>query len=531
MNKLKFQVSRIKSLVPGNILLILVLFLAAFYRLFRIADYMTFLGDEGRDVLVVYNILHGHLTLLGPTSSVGGFFLGPIYYYFMAPFLFIFNYNPVGPAIGVALIGIITVWLIFYVISKFFNKTAAIIGASLYAISPVIVAYSRSSWNPNPLPLFSLLSLFLLFLAVKKDNLKLLLFVGILLGICMQLHYLAIFLGLIIFLYILFTSFYKSNFKISIQLLIKRNLSIFIGFLIGWSPFLAFEIRHGFMDFKSISNFIIHSGNTGPSTNFFAIIYDVFFRLFGRLVFNFPPPEHFWNFDKILLSVWTICILVFAVGSVCFLLYNFYNSLKRKDDNFYKYTLLVFWLFFGILLFGFYKKAIYDYYFTFLFPLPFILVSVFLSFIYENKKYVGVLSKYIALFIFIFVFILNFWGTPFKYEPNRQLNQMRTIADFVMTRTNAKPFNFALITGGNSDHAYRYFFTTWNHPPTTIEDFAHDPNRKTVTDQLFVVCESLPCEPLGNSLWEVAGFGRADIAGHWKVSVVEIYKLVHYKGK
>jgi len=42
---------------------------------------MTFLGDEGRDVLIVYNILHGKLTLLGPTASVGGFFLGPIYYY------------------------------------------------------------------------------------------------------------------------------------------------------------------------------------------------------------------------------------------------------------------------------------------------------------------------------------------------------------------------------------------------------------------------------------------------------------------
>src|SRR3989344_2122005 len=90
-----------------------ILVLAAFLRLYRIADYMTFLGDEGRDVLVVYNILHGKLTLLGPTSSVGGFFLGPIYYYFMAPFLWLFNYNPVGPAVMVALFGIATVYLIY----------------------------------------------------------------------------------------------------------------------------------------------------------------------------------------------------------------------------------------------------------------------------------------------------------------------------------------------------------------------------------------------------------------------------------
>lgn len=108
---------------------------------------------------------------------------------------------------------------------------------------------------------------------------------------------------------------------------------------------------------------------------------------------------------------------------------------------------------------------------------------------------------------------------------------MKTIAEFVMTKTDAKPFNFAITSGGNSDHAYRYFFTLWNHPPVIIQDPQHDPQRNTVTDQLFVVCESVPCEPLGNSLWEIAGFGRAEIVGKWKVSVVEVYKLVHYKGK
>src|SRR5947209_19931183 len=92
-----------------NLLFILILLLAAFLRLYRIQDYMTFLGDEGRDVLVAYNILHGHFTLLGPTASVGGFYFGPIYYYFMAPALFLANYNPVGPAIMVALFGIATV--------------------------------------------------------------------------------------------------------------------------------------------------------------------------------------------------------------------------------------------------------------------------------------------------------------------------------------------------------------------------------------------------------------------------------------
>ncbi|MCL6096428.1 MAG: glycosyltransferase family 39 protein [Patescibacteria group bacterium] len=506
---------------------IFILLLAAFLRLYRIADYMTFLGDEGRDVLKAYEILNGHLTLLGPTSSVGGFFLGPIYYYFMAPFLWLFNYNPVGPAVMVALFGIATVWLIYKFCSDLFNPRIGIIASFLYAISPLVISYSRSSWNPNPLPFFSLLILFILYKGVLRNKLKLFFTAGILFGIAMQLHYLATFLGVVIFVYVLLSEALgtKTAIQTATLSLARKYLSIFVGFIIGWSPFLAFEIRHGFLDFKNIFNFIFHSGNTGASTNFFYTIYDVFFRLFGRLIVSFPPPEQLYKYSSVAINLWTLIILSFAILSTLLLLKNLYRSFKSKNENFGKYLLLFVWLFIGIVLFGFYKKSIYDYYFSFMFPLPFILVASLIVFIYGKFKIFG---KAVAIAVFLFLFVINIQGLPFRYEPNRQLNQMKTIAAFVMTKTDAKPFNFALITGGNSDHAYRYFFTIWGHPPITI---THDPKDKSVTDQLFVVCESLPCLPLGNSLWEIAGFGRAEIEGHWKVSVVEVYKLVHYKGK
>ena len=236
----------------------LVLVVAAFLRLYRIQDYMTFLGDEGRDVLVAYNILHGHLTLLGPTSSVGGFFLGPIYYYFMAPFLLLFNYNPVGPAVMVALFGIATVWLVYQFCSDLFNRKIAIIAASLYAVSPLVIAYSRSSWNPNPLPFFSLLSLYVLYKASEKNSWKLFFLTGILLGIAMQLHYLTLFLGAVVFAYVVLTQIIenKKAWIKSLLIFTKQNLFILIGFLIGWAPFLAFELRHDFLDFKGLETFI-----------------------------------------------------------------------------------------------------------------------------------------------------------------------------------------------------------------------------------------------------------------------------------
>ena len=78
---------------PDFIPFLLIILTASFLRLYKIGAYMTFLGDEGRDVIVAREILSGNLTLLGPRASAGDFFLGPIYYYMIAPFLFLTRYD------------------------------------------------------------------------------------------------------------------------------------------------------------------------------------------------------------------------------------------------------------------------------------------------------------------------------------------------------------------------------------------------------------------------------------------------------
>lgn len=471
-------------------------------------DYMTFLGDEGRDVLVVYNILHGQLTLLGPTASVGGFFLGPIYYYFMAPFLLLFNYNPVGPAIMVGLFGIITVFLVYKIGKEFFNKNVGLIAAILYAISPLVIAYSRSSWNPNLMPFFSLITLYVLYKALNKNDVRLFLLCGFLLGITIQLHYLTIFLGVIIAAYIFIT-------RRSISETLKNYIFILIGFIIGWSPFLVFEIRHGFPNIKSIFSFIFAAQDAGFNSNFFATIYNVFFRLFGRLVTYFPPPEQVAIGAHKNIALWYYATLGLAVASLV--------AVFRSKNNPAR-TLILTWLVLGVGLFGFYKKPIYDYYFGFMFPLPFFFVGLLLVKLYDTGR-----GKIISIAIFLILVSLNFSGIPFRYLPNRQLAQVEKISKFVIDKTEGKPFNFALITGGNSDHAYRYFFTIWQKEPAVIQNVLIDPKRETVTNQLLVVCETPPsCHPLGHSLWEIAGFGRAEIIGEWDISVVKVYKLKHY---
>jgi 4-amino-4-deoxy-L-arabinose transferase-like glycosyltransferase len=510
------------TIVKANSFLIGILLLATLLRLYKIRDFITFLGDEGRDSIVVYNILHGSPTLLGPTASVGGFFMGPIYYYFMTPFLWLSNYDPVGPAIMIALLGIATVWLVYKVTAEFFNKTAGLVAAFLYAISPLVVIYSRSSWNPNPMPFFTLLLFYCLYKAVDKNNKKLFLFCGIIYGILIQLHYVELFVGAVVILFVIICRLLNLKLLQGIKTILRDGTLLCIGFLIGFSPFIAFEFRHGFLNIKGIISFITSSGDTGGSSNFGMTIIDVFSRVFGRLLLGFPPIQDIMKYNPQTILVWKTLSILLGICLIGFTVWQIYKKSLKKEKG----LILLIWLILSILIFGFYKRSIYDYYYEFLYPVPFLLFGGFFAYFWSK----GVVQKTVMSIVLLIMAGLLVWQLPLLQTPNKQVDQTVRIVNFVLEKADNKPFNFAIVSGNNSDHAYIYFMKIKGKEPIEIKDYDHDPQRDSVTDQLFVVCESLPCFPLKDYVWKIAFFGKATIAGHWKVAPVEVYKLTHYQG-
>ena len=502
-----------KTLVTVSVVCILAL--GAFLRLWRISEYMTFLGDEGRDVLVVKQMIVDHkFTLLGPTSSVGGFFLGPVYYYFMLPFLWAWRLDPTGPAVMVAVFGIATIYVVYRLGRELFGTGAGIIAALLYAVSPLVIAYSRSSWNPNVVPFFSTLLLYLLWRVVVRRRWRDMFWVGAVMGIGLQLHYLFLFLFVLVGFWFLiygrkreYVRFYGLGFA---------------GLVVGLSPYLAFELRHGFVNTQTVIRFLGEGKETGfILRQFLANMNDVPFRLFGRLVFRLPQPE-IWDSllssQRLALAVVIRTTLYVGLGILAFLALRYRHEHQKQAS-----ILLLLWFIVPVLLFGFYKKAIYDYYFGIFYALPFLVTALVLTIIARLKR--GTVACLLLLFALL---LYNWQGQPFRYPPNNQLAQMRGIAREALDQTGGKPFNFALIADNNSDHAYRYFFEISGNKPVTIEYEGVDPARTSVTDQLIVICEKPECRPLGNSLWEIAGFGRAEIVGEWRVSFVTIFRLIHY---
>src|SRR3989304_4171292 len=242
------------------LLLCLILILGAFFRLYRISEYMTFLGDEGRDALVVRRLLVDFDPILvGPGTSIGNIYLGPLYYYMMAPALLLANFSPIGPAVMVALLGVVTIFSVWYVTREWFYKVGlepervawgALIAAGLYAISPTVIIYSRSSWNPNIMPIFSLLTIYSIWQFWEKQKFKWLIVSGISMAFVLQSHYLGLLLIPVIGLFWLFTLKGIRNKKQGIRKFLSYTLYATILFVVLMSPLIIFDARHDWRNFE-----------------------------------------------------------------------------------------------------------------------------------------------------------------------------------------------------------------------------------------------------------------------------------------
>ncbi len=482
--------------------LVTLLLMGAFLRLYRIGDYMAFLGDEGRDALVVKRmIVNGDFTLLGPITSVGLMHLGPIYYYFMAPFLWLWRLDPVGPAVMVALFSVATIWLIYKTGRDFFDLKTGLISAILFSLSPFVIFYGHSSWNPNILPFWGLLLFYALMKGLIHKKYLWLVWAGMAFGVAIQLHYTALAYIPVILI---------SAFLYGREVPVKNWIYGFLSAVLIYAPYIIFELRHQFINTKTVWQFIFRTGSA---------------KTFGLV----DPLHKFW--DLLIRSFWRLVVIgneFFSQLLIIGVIILSYLQIKKHGQTQENTALkiVIIWLVIGIASLAFYTGNNYDYYLLFVSPAPILLLGR--TFSHISKSVWGKLAAFVSLMLIV---VWQIRQTPILKEPNRLSYQAKEIADFILQQTGGQPYNFALIAAGNSDHAYRYFLEVNGQSPVVIESPDVDPERKSVTDQLFVVCEEAVCEPLGHSLWEIAGFGRAEIVNQWQVGLFKVFKLVHYTGQ
>jgi 4-amino-4-deoxy-L-arabinose transferase-like glycosyltransferase len=483
---------RILNILTKNWILVGILVIGIFLRFYRFEGFVTFLGDQGRDAIVIKRILTGeHFPAIGAPTSIGQVYLGPFYYYFIASWLLLFNYNPIGLAVGVAFFSSLYLLINYLIVKELFDKKIALISTIFLSFSYVLIDFSRFSWNPNLLPLFTLLTIYFVIKSLKTNKWYFFALSGAFLSFSIQLHYLALFLippiGILYLLSLL------TPVKRSFKQLISQFPNLFtclFSFIFFSSPLIVFDLRHNFLNSRLFLA-LFQSSGTSLLTKFNGL-FDSFYYL------------NLYSFNINLNKFFVYLLLLF--------LFIILFTLIKKRSNL-KIFLFIFLL--TISGMSLYSGPKHPHYFGILYPLYYIVISYFIVFPKES-----IWQKYLTIF-FVFGFIfLNFQKYPYFRNPsNDQIILAKNIAQKIFNNIKKEKFTITALPEKYSDSTYRYFLEVWKKR-------AIEKDSLEKADELFVVCEKKCTPVIGNPQWDIAYFAPNKIIDEWTVEGVKIYKLI-----
>ena len=483
----------IVSIVSKNKGLISLSLAVSFVRLFRLADFAMFLSDQGRDAIIVKRIVTGeHFPAIGAPTSIGQVYLGPFYYYLIAPFLRLFSFDPSGLAFAVAFYSILGLIACYLLIKKISGKRTAFLFFILAGFSSAMVESSRFSWNPNLLPMFSFLTLSFYYLMLKEKKYRYAISFGSFFAFSLQLHYLSALMILPLFLFLLLSVLYHKD----ILLILKQLFVSFVVFLFWNIPLLIFDLRHDFLNSKNFSRLFTEQSMLESGS------------LFSRLTqtsANFFSPLSMITLPNSLI----IFIILFIFFLSAFLLVN------RKGSSFLFIHLLNVNGY--ILFFSLVNSPRYPHYFGPVFFSMFFLIASLFNIVWKKPLY-GKVFVGVVLILYLYANVRQY--DFLRREPGNQILHAKTVAGFLAPKIGNKPFNIATWPVEFAEDHYLYFLELKGHVPVFREKIE-------ISDQMFVLCSQKPCRVIQSPSWNISMFGRAKIATIWDVENIKIYKLVH----
>lgn len=484
--------AKLSTIKPLHIAIIGILFVAALLRFYNLKDSLMFQGDQGRDALVVSEIFKNHdPVFIGPVTSIGNMYLGPFYYYFMLPFLWISYPSPMGPVYAVAFAGFLTVGLFFLIVRKLFDQKTALIGTFFLAFSAGAVNLSRFSWNPNLAPLLGLLMFYYTYLAWRK-NTRYWIVVACAFALLIQLHYVTLLSASGPFLILCLQLRER---KVDFKKLWKHIFVAFAIFIASLTPLILFDAKHGFLNARSFMSIVTEkesfdlerkSGREGFAAvqKFFTI--DLKDRA-SQVLFEPSFGVHQINHP----------LLFILIAAVLYYLYTLHKHKLRLQDG---EIILAAYLLPAIVGIAVYQHQVYEHYIAYLFPLVYLTYGLFFAKITKRE---------ILLPLFFVAASFYLWNNFHRYwlKSNQwTIDDMQKTAQAIQQRVNpGEKYNIVLLSASKDLYGmnYRYFLNTMNNKPVKIENHHQ-------AEKLFVINE----EKVAQS-----------------VTDLEIYEIVVFEGK
>lgn len=506
-----------------------------FLRFYRLPEYLMFLSDQGRDAIVLKRLVTlEKLVFVGPTTSIGNVFTGPFYYYLVAPFMLLSGLHPVGPAFGIAFINSIGLVGAFWFVVKRFGRTTALIFLALVGLSANQIWQSRFSWNPNPVALFTFLTLIAWQLAVERKRMRYYILAGILFGLSFQLHYITI----VILAPLLFSV--VSDIWIYIKVRVPKTpkfiLSSFRNLLIRallfggaavatFAPLIVFEIKNHFINTQTLLRASSAGEIQAKNSVYLDRLRDTCAGLFQHLF---------------LIEVNRDVALVIVILSTLLIVY-----LVRRDNrlrsNFIIWSVIL--VLANILALSQLETGRHVHYYNPSYWLVYLIIAYIVTSLYrEIKKHISRFNNHMATrlallsFSLLVLTLLNsyiqtqiktLYFLTEKPKIDTQISHAEHVAQYIISQTRTKQYQVVGLPFYETEGHYRFFLEYYGHRPMPA-DALGDPQ------ELFVICHELnkaDCDIPGNPQWQIADFQNRH--QDWKVASVKlveevrVFKLVY----
>lgn len=282
--------------------------------------------DVARDFLVIDDIVkNNHLTLLGPRSSIPGLFHGPLWFYLNVPAFLVGGGNPLVIGWFWFLLSVIFLWIIFFVAKKLFDFKTALLSALLLSVNSIINPSIGLKNFYNPYGAVFLFPVFFWFFYQYINTVKIRHLVVSLLALGFIIQFQIAF-GIPMLLATLFFLIYF--------LFIRKKFFHFAALtilLIPLSTFILFDLRHNFLQAKTLQNFF--QAQETISNNLLVSFFNHTYNLTLNL-FDFLSPGK------------NILTAVVAISTIVMFIFSFKKS-KKEQKNVYLlfgYLFLSFWI-------------------------------------------------------------------------------------------------------------------------------------------------------------------------------------------
>lgn len=385
---------------------------------------ISFNTDIARDFLLLEDVYYNkNITLIGPrTGGIPGLFHGPLWLYLNLPAYIIGAGNPIAVGYFWFLLLVFGAVIVYFVSKKIFDKNVAVISSLIYF--SVLGKSVTGFFNPvGAVLLFPLFFYFFWLYFKEKKNLYLaasMLILGCLIQFQMAFGGpIFILSAILIFIF----AFKKRRFFDPLIILV---------IIIPLSSYILFELRHNFIEVKSLIGYLNGTENTGKvDINFMDL-------LFERLNFLFSDTLGMISHNVTWLTILSSFVIIKS---------NL-KKIKLKFKNpFFLFTYLLFGYWFLTI---FYKGAIWGYYYW-----PFVgLVAIFFA---AGYKYVN--KKFFALIV-VLILLNNirplYWQAKAYPQAQGSWRFFRQSAEQAFDMASEKEFGYYVYTTDQFGYSTRY---------------------------------------------------------------------------